>query len=205
METETTYNKGLNLEERFAVYLKKELGYKATSARVNIHGSLNARIMQIDIIAEQKNETKESIISWSGIIFIVGVVTLVIGLLSINNAPNIFPKADGIILRNIGIFITIICLIGYLIIPDLFKEEFTMVECNNIKGKATIEQIQKLNDALNDYKGSGNKDYNFTKLIFVSVDGFSENAQKSASEKNIDCYEMNERGEFIKSKYWEGN
>lgn len=196
METKTTHKKGLDLEEKFAEYMKKELGYKATRVRANIHGSLNAKGKQIDIIAEKRNETQESLTFVFKFVGIIAIAAFLIG------SAALFSEADNTFFINTGLTVAIICIIAYFLIPNFFEKEFALVECKNLKGKATIEQIHKLIDAKNDYKESGNKDYNFTKLIFVSVNGFIENAQKLATKKDVDCYEMNDKGEFLKSTYW---
>ena len=88
-----------------------------------------------------------------------------------------------------------------LIISTSFHKEIAWVECKNLKGKATYEQVQKCLQEFNDYKLSGDKEYKYVVLYFVSASGFVENALKLAMDNDIICYELKNEN-FEKVTYW---
>jgi hypothetical protein len=199
METETTYEKGLDLEEKFAEYMRKELGYKKTRVRMNIHGSANAKGKQADVVAEKINENKEMLSSLSKYGIVIGIILLIPTMIS--GIVNAQLTSD---LFKVGVPLVIIgALVLFLGIPNIFEDEHALVECKNLKGKTNINMIDIFLRSLEDYKETGNKEYNFTALYFVSAKGFIENAHKYAIKKGIKCYELNDKNEFIESKYWQ--
>ena len=55
---------------------------------------------------------------------------------------------------------------------------------------------------IQEYKQSKDKEYKFNRYIFVSSNGFIDNALKLANSNNIECYTKNSENQFIKVTEW---
>jgi len=192
----TSFKKGIELEEKFAQYMKEELEYKKTRTRAHLPGKDNVKGYEADILAEKEDKMRDLLINIGEFLGIIGIIAFIIGLLELlDQQTNDFLFNWGMVFFIIAIFIGIMT-------HFIWHKEYAWVECKNLKSKANINQISTLHRNLEDYNNVENNEYKITQLIFVSTNGFIENAIKYAENKNIECYETDKKERFIESTYW---
>ncbi len=184
MEKESTCKKGKDFEDKFAEFMKMKLWYKKSRTRVQLPLKINDRGTNVDIIGK-KNDIRSVALDYiitALIAFIIGVVAFAL----YTEDPSLFFNFD----------IPTIVLVGLLLFlkKKLTGSEYTYVwvECKDLKGKANINMITKLKSEIEGYDKLENKEYNFDKTIFVSKNGFVDNALKLAINSNIECYYYND-------------
>ncbi len=197
MESETTYKKGLKLEELFARHMKDKLGYDKIRVRAHLPGQDNAKGTEADILARKSNDIKEMAEYLVLPSLLIGVASALLAFFDIISDVSIISLCSDIIFP-----ISAVVFIISFIVNQLLNWEWTWVECKNLKGQANINQVSKLVREYEDYNNVENKEFNITNLIFVSANGFIENAIKYAEKKDIKCYQLNDKEEFTESKYW---
>ena len=191
----TSFKKGKELEEKFAQYMKDELGYNKTRTRAHLPGKDNVKGYEADIIAQKDDEIKEYLDYGTKFLLVIGSIVMIIGL------GELLEESINQLCKENFIYI-LIAGIALYVIDYLRKWEWAWVECKNLRGGADIDQVSKLLRQFKDYNNVESGEYNITKLIFVSTNGFKENAIKHAETNDVECYEINEKGEFIESTYW---
>jgi hypothetical protein len=196
METETTYKKGAKLEEMFAKYMKEELKYDKVRVRAHLPGKDNAKGTEADILARKSDMTKELVEDLKIPLAIASVLAGIFGYANLIDDVSIIT-----VLKGIFPIVLIACIVSF-ILDQLISWEWAWAECKNLKGQTNINQVSKLIREYEDYNKVENKEYNIVKLIFVSANGFIENAIKYAKQKDIDCYQLDNNENFIESKYW---
>lgn len=190
IEIENSYYKGANFEIRFAEFMKSDLGWDKYVIRSQQKGKANSKGSQVDIIGERFDVRGKRLYNLA-IVYLV----LMIGFC----AAGIYMDEDW--LAILGVLIGIIAIFISLKSRNLHKEN-VWVECKNLKGKATIEQIRKSIDEYQDYVATQDKEYKFIEWYFVSASGFVENALKLAMDNGIVCFEYNKSEKFEKVTYW---
>jgi len=194
----TTYEKGLELEQKFSEFMKEELGYNDTRIRAKIPQKHNHTGVEVDVIGRRTDERGKSFEKLAIRTCVLGVVLFIsgfyIGVDSDWNSMLSIPLAViSLVVLSFGVL--------YMLLSSKFNQENAWVECKNLKGKANITQVSKMITEIDDYKLSNNRDYKFTDYFFVSTNGFVENAIKKAISKGIHCYTY-DNGNFIEEKYW---
>ncbi len=89
---------------------------------------------------------------------------------------------------------------GYAIIGRMLNTKYTGVECKNHKTKVNIKLVREFYHQILDNNQSKDKKYKLSNMIFVSKNGFVNNALEYASNKGILCYQQVENG-FKKVQY----
>ncbi len=183
------YKKGLKLEQEFAEFLTTEMNYGKVKIRSQIKAAENSRGSNIDIIGERPNKKGERMKrlanSYLIIFFAMFGGGLIIG----------YSNNWGVGIWTLLITVSIIFEAGALIALFISKSNDIVnawVECKNLKGKANINQVRKMIDEMSEYKASGDKRYKFYDFIFVSANGFIDNAIQLAERNNIQCYVKHE-------------
>lgn len=189
IETETSYVKGENFEKLFAEYMKSNLGWDGCRVRAQQKGKANSKGAQVDIIAYKSDKRGKNLEKLAIGYLIVMVIGFIWGYLE-----------DEILIMIGGLIFGALALFSVYQSTNLHREN-AWVECKNLKKKATYEQVQKCINEFKDYRASGDKEFKYVALYFVSAAGFVENALKLAIDNNIGCYEY-KNGKFEKVTYW---
>lgn len=187
----TNFEKGLELENKFAEYMIAELGYDEIKERIMIKGIDNSKGVEIDIVGMQYDERSERFRR-------LAFVTLAIALLGMGAS---FLEIEPFNSDMIGFFVLIeFIAVGYAIIGRMLNTKYTGVECKNHKTKVNIKLVREFYHQILDNNQSKDKKYKLSNMIFVSKNGFVNNALEYASNKGILCYQQVENG-FKKVKY----
>ncbi|GEC77585.1 hypothetical protein [Flavobacterium aquatile] len=194
-EVETTaFAKGLKLEKEFCEFLKTNLGWTSARIRSQMSAKNNMRGTQVDVIAERSDDRGRRITKVAWFYIIIAVSLIFVGI--------VMDDSD---LKTIILYLSVSTSFLSLLtifLSTLFNKEHAWVESKNRKTKTDIRQIQLTISQVNEYKNSGNKEYKFTEVYFVSPSGFIENALKLAEDNNIKCY-CKQDGKFIEAKFWD--
>ena len=195
------HTKGIELEDMFRDFMKKELGYHSARPRAQVPSDSNNRGTNVDIIGVVRNDRYEMMKKLSLISYIFGVLYFMyFGYYAYSVGSSNIPLSTMIIMLLILIGIMVLsvsCVISY----RRHIEEHGWAECKNQKEAISFEQMQIAEMRLNSYKRTKDKEFNFTKVYFVSANEFSEGALKFAQDKNIICYKL-DCGNFVEVTYW---
>lgn len=198
-EEGVSYEKGRELEEQFATFMKNELRWDKVRVGAHMTGRNNAKGTSIDILAERldakglrykKRGDKGVIIS-----AILAVFSLVWYLKEWDGNGIWFLIFSMTVFASVCIF---------RILSDMHNKQHAWVECKNLKGKANINHLSKMIREHEDYKLSKNEEHRFTHLYFVSANGYVENTLKMAMDNKIICY-VKRGNTFQEVNYWDNN
>ncbi len=179
---DSTYKKGIDLEKKFAEYIKSEMKYDKIKIRFQVKQANNSRGANVDVIGQRKNETGET---WEGmgiIWLIICFIALVVGF--IMEFTNDWGSDLGLYLIICGFILEIVGIIA-LVISNAYNIDNIWVECKNLKSKVNISQINKMLTEIKQYKASGDSQYKFKEYAFVSASGFIDNAIELAEANSI--------------------
>ena len=194
----TSVEKGNELENEFALFLKEKLGWAHTRTKAHLPGKQNRKGAEIDIIARRLDRTGieyKKLFRWYiGICSVFFLSGMYLGFFTEDNSTS----AIICIVSSVAFFIGGVLFYWFSLDRNT---ECAWVECKNRKTKTTISHVNKSVCELKDYKASGDKDYRFNTHYFVSANGYMENALKYALENGIICYEKKD-GHFVVSQYW---
>jgi len=191
IETENSHKKGADFEMLFAEFMKSDLKWDGYVIRSQQKGKSNSRGANVDVIGKRKDDRGRKLYNLGFISAIIGAALVIFSL--IDDTDEIFLWG-GMIFLGLGIL--------YIAFSGDLHQEHAWVECKNLKGKATIEQMRKCIEEHKDYVATSDKEYKFVRKYFVSASGFVENALKLAMDNNVTCYEYNKNEKFEEVKYW---
>jgi hypothetical protein len=176
MAPETSYQKGLALERMFSDYLVNELGYKSTRIRPQVRSNNNFRGINVDIIAERKNEHARWYKVAAYCFLFAGFYILMHAFL----APSFLQLLSVLLL----FFMVYACFNSY----EERKMNHAWVECKHHNKPVSHAMVQKAVIEYESHNLMEPKDYNFTAMYFVASEGFIDNALKFAVDKKVNCY-----------------
>lgn len=191
-----SYEKGRAFEERFAEFMRYELGWSKVRVGAHMPGSGNAKGTSIDVLGERLDQTgiryKRMWIRW-----IMASLCLAIGscVWHIQGWGN-----NGLWLLIFSLASVFFALI-FMLLSDANNKQNAWVECKNLKGKANVNHMAKMLREYNDFRSSRSRDYRFTKVYFASANGYVENALKMAMDSDVTCYQWNGKS-FEEVGYW---
>ncbi|PQJ10480.1 hypothetical protein CJD36_010920 [Flavipsychrobacter stenotrophus] len=190
--------KGIELEELFCDYMRKELGYHKARTRAQVVSDFNSRGINVDVIAEVRNKRYEYMKIVSIILYAVFVAytLLVLFLAGDSTVPSEYVYGFWVFSVLACIFATIL-LVRYQ--DNIIQHGWA--ECKNQQESISTELMQLAIVRFNSYQNTKNKEYIFTNLYFVCTGSFSEGALKLAQDKNVKCYKL-ECGNFVEVTYW---
>lgn len=198
MPKKTTYKKGIELEEKFAKYLKEKMGYTETKIRFQVKQANNSRGANIDVIGQKLSENGKTL-KYAGIVYLIlFLILFVIGIIVLNSDSN---SDCGGYLIFISVVFEIFGVIGYFL-GVKYSTVHIWVECKNLKNKVNINQVRKMVNEIKAYKDSGSKKYRFKEFAFVSASGFIDNAIELAIANNIKCFIVNKKNNFEQINEW---
>lgn len=193
----TTRQKGEELQVEFGEFLKKELGYNKYRSGCLVHGNLNPKGTEADVVAEKLDARGISFYKMAKIFYLITFI-----LIGLSIYLFIINLLDGAL-------IFLFCGAAYFFFTMLFinwsrkhNSEHCWAECKNQQSKINIEQIGKLLREYNDYQKSGDNVYKFNKIYFASATEYMDNALKYANANNVDCYLRIKKNKFKKAEYW---
>ena len=191
------YERGANLEQMFAEHVVTELGYDNYVTRKQVKSANNSRGTNVDVIGHRLDERGRRLEKFGKVCLAICIGFGILGLLWLIYGVN---KWDGV---GLLVFAVIFEVSAAVVIGLSKKLAFENIwcECKNLKGKATISQVRKAIDELNDYRNSGDTTYKFVEAAFVSVNGFVENALELAKKNNVKCYVV-ENDKFKRITNW---
>lgn len=192
---DTNYDKGIKLERDFAQFMKSKLNWQGVKIRANVKAHNNAKGSNIDIIAVgldargiQLNKMSLFYLAISLIMFILWIYCLLI-------------ETDvGLFFLAMSIF-TCLLFFGCIYLSRKYNSIHAWVECKSHTKRVEIDLISTMLYRHHQYKISGDRQYKFEVLIFVSKSGFTENALKEALNNGVHCYTV-EDGNFKKITSW---
>lgn len=197
MAKKTTYKKGIELEERFAQYVKEEMGYTETKIRFQVKQANNSRGANVDVIGQKLTDTGKLANTFSYVYMGIALIFIVIGIY--------FLTTDDLGVGGAFLLLGLISeIIGFIFIVVNNKTRIAniWVECKNLKNKVNISQVRKMIDEIKAYKNSEDKKYKFKEFAFVSASGFIDNAIELAIANNIKCFIVNDNNEFQQITEW---
>lgn len=185
----TTHQKGLELENKFAKYMKEKLGYNEVKERIMIKGIDNSKGVEVDILGIKYDDRSE-------MFRVVSIITLIISFFGlILSATEIIP------FELISFFLVLeVGAIVYAFLSRYFSAKYTAVECKNHEAKINLKMLREFYHQVLDNNQSKDKRYRLTKIIFVSKNGFVSNSLEFAQSKGIECYQEDEN-DFKKVQY----
>ena len=190
------HTKGIELEDMFCEFMKTELGYHKARPRAQVLSDSNDRGTNVDVIARLENK-RLRYVKWC---FYV-LMTLAVSY----SVLSIYLAEENDLQNATYLFYFSVIILFFGIWAIIFYEknniEHGWAECKNQKEAISTELMQIAEMRLNSYKKTKDKEYNFTKLYFVSANEFSEGALKFAQDKNIICYKL-DCGNFVEVTYW---
>lgn len=179
--------KGAELEREFAEYMKNELGYNECIPNEKVKGKTSTNEYEVDIIGKRLSEYGEKLRDFGRYLLALGLIAIILEIL------------DLMSLGEYGLYI----IGGLLIIGWILSEtgknrmyEYTWVECKNWSNPISKKEITNLASNSEDYHESEDKEFEFSKLLFVSGSGFIKNALRFAKKHNIECYERKSKNKF---------
>lgn len=186
----TSYSKGSDLENEFAQFMKEKLGWENVRVGVHLSGRVHVKGANVDIVGKRLTESGKTLKAIGIVYLIFCVIPFVIGAIT--------PEYDFLV--YVGLFLEIV---GFIILFAGINRttEYVLVECKNLKGKATAAHIDKTLREINDYMASGDKQYKFRYHYFVSANGYVETTLKYAQEKGIVCF-VKKGDSFEQEFYW---
>ncbi len=194
-ELETVFEKGIGLENEFCEYLKTDLGWDKARVRSQMASKYNMRGTNVDVIGQRLNNKKKK---WLMLVsFIYG--TFFIFLLSYAYILIDIDKFKAFVFIILGFTIAYFSY-SFLQMAKTNITEYAWVECKNLKGKATIKQLQIM-IAERDAYIQVEKNIKIVETYFVSTNGFVETAYSYALDKKIKCFVKQNTG-FRETEYW---
>ncbi len=194
----TTHQKGLELENKFAEFIKEEMGYEKTKIRFQVKQANNSRGANIDVIGQRLDKRGKLLknlgISYMVVFFIAMFYAFIIGFT--DTFDNIWFSIlffGGLTMQILGIIV--------ILISSSLNIENAWVECKNLKSKVNIGQVSKMINEINSYNQTKDTQYKFREFFFVSASGFIDNAIELAISNNINCYIV-EDDKFKKITNW---
>lgn len=193
-----SYKKGCDFEAEFAKFMTKKLDWTTYRIRAHMPGKSNNKGNQIDIVLDRLDERGQKfnkatkVLAYTCLVLIIGGAWI--------GYDSDWKDAQANTLIEYGVYLEFAA-IATMLLGKHYNKENAWVECKNLKGKATYDQVSKSIQQFEDYKKSGNTEYKFKEHYFVSANGFVENALKLAHDNGIICYEKI-NGKFVEVSYW---
>ena len=189
-------SKGKLLQKEYGEYLKKDLSWRGYKLEVML--SHNEGASKVDVIAVRDNELGKKYRWWFKVF---SIACLLFGVL----AWMMFVFHQDKWAFVLSLFPILLYWAGKVAMhySEKYNAEHAWVECKNTKKQAEIDDIKILWSNYELYRESGNKEFDFKELHFVSVNGFIENAHRFAIERKIKCYVKNKNGIFVEAPYWD--
>lgn len=186
---QTTHQKGLELENKFAKYMKEKLEYDEVKERIMIKGIDNSKGVEVDILGIEYDDRAE-------IFRVISIITLVLSIMG-----SILCIAEVIPFEWVSFFLVLeIGAIIYAFLSRYFSSKYTAVECKNHENKINLKMLREFYHQVLDNNKSKDKRYKLNKMIFVSKNGFVSNSLEFAQSKGIQCYQESETN-FKKVQY----
>jgi len=186
---QTTHEKGLELENKFAEFMKEKLEYNEVKKRIMIKGIDNSKGVEVDVLGVKYDNRSEIFRITSIITIVVAFIGVILSLTEI--IP--FELVYFFMVLQVGAMI-------YAFLSRYFSSKYTAVECKNHENKISLKMLREFYHQVLDNNKSKDKRYKLTKMIFVSKNGFVNNSLDFASSKEIECYQEDKNG-FKKVQY----
>lgn len=186
----TAYYKGISFENEFAEHMKKDLNYDAANIRVSMSGKDNVKGVQADIIGVEKDDRMNRLRKAALYVLFVSILGTLFCILDIFVFDLIYFFAP------LGLWCVIFPIIG-----RTMGDKYTWVECKNYSGKVSIKLVRNFYEEVKDHNASESRKFTVDKMIFVSANGYVENALRFAKHKGIECYIKNAKGKFEKIEW----
>ena len=184
--------KGSELERKFAAFMKKEMGYSDCFLNRKVKGKLRSNEIEVDIVGKKLSEKAKNDKKNGNILIALGL--LIAALFFFDFIPG-----------GMELFLIIgTLIIGGGLYLQYAKEkeyEYTWVECKNWKNKVSNKEFTDVKDKVVDYHNSKDREFDFSRVIFVSNAGFIPNSLKIAADSNIECYELSKDKHFEKLEH----
>lgn len=192
-----SYEKGREFENKFAEFMKNELGWSKVRVGAHMSGHNNAKGTSIDVFGERLDELgikyKKISTKWMISSAILSLLALIWYLQGWGN--------NGIWFFMFGLMSMLGCA-TFMMLSEANNKQNAWVECKNLKSRVNINHISKMIREYEDFKASKNQEHRFTHLYFASANGYVENALKTAMDNGIICYTKKGRS-FEEIKYWD--
>ncbi len=187
------YNKGLQLEQDFAQWMQRKMGYNRTKFREFVNGKIATRPYEIDIHGI-KEQAFWRLITLLGIALVVLSILMIIGELDVVryyvqdvvSLIRLKTKAALFIIGGIGLAI------GYW--GRSKHTQHAWVECKNLSTKVKRDHIFKLKSSVKDVRQSKDTRWQPDLVIFVSGSGYDIDALNFARANGIVCYQVKGKG-----------
>jgi len=187
-------NYGYEFDLAFAEYIKSTLKYQGVKLGNQIASKNGQSTIEVDIIGFRADIRSKRLEKRSLIYGIIGIALIVFAIFLgyDNNFTNRLCRPFlicGIIIATGGI-----C---YIMLNEIFNKENIWVECRNIESKIDIEQANLMLTKIREYKESEDTKYKFKEFVFVSANGFNDNALELLIDNKVNCY-IKKEGKFVR-------
>jgi len=185
------YNKGLQLEKDFAIWMRKKLGYTRVMPRQFVYGKIAARPYEVDIFGI-KERPLFKLLEFIGVLLVLLSIAMLLGEMSglqarletLLSKTNI--KFTGAVLFIVG---TMGLIIGYL--GSHKQSTYSWVECKNLNTNVKRDHIFKLKSSVKDVRNERkSKKWHPNTVIMVSGSGFDSDALHFARAHKMICYKQ---------------
>ena len=184
-----SYDRGLDLEQRFCEFMKTELGYKEALRNTVQHSVNNPSGIKLDIMAKKNSRLGKLLMPISIALSFITIFIMIGGLLYCYYAKIEFKTSMVIIAC-----VTEVAGIAFYILSNKYTTELAWVECKNWERKVNIADIDKMLFEYRSNKKSRDSKHKFKYRYFVSAHGYVYNAQVHAEQNGIICYICSESG-----------
>jgi len=197
MKNISNHRKGASFENKFAQFLRDEHGYKCR-VKAFMEQKHNTRNVEVDIVGHKTEKSFQTIDFFMRYFAICCVVFLAIPFI-LHYGFDYAWTSDFDLIMYIALACEFIALILFVLIHfKIVGQEYVWVECKDQQKPATHKQAQKAVNEYNNYNGK----YKFKKIIFVSNNGFVDNALKYLEDNNVECY-FSDNNKFKSTTYFE--
>jgi hypothetical protein len=163
--------KGASLENAFAEWMVKKLGYERAKRNEPINGEISERYYDVDIHAVKKKyeatDVPKYVIGVTGAAAAVAYLALevaAVGVVGIGAAAYYFAQ------------------------KHFESNTHAWVECKNQLGTVKRQQMQKFISSVEDVRANSNARWKPDEVMYVAVTGFDEDALNFAEAHNVQCY-----------------
>jgi hypothetical protein len=195
-----SYEKGIELEKKFSEYVKNELEYTHIIIRHNIKQFYNDSGVNVDIIGQRLNARGRKLYKY-GMILLIMVGISIIGAIIYAYVTNWVDYTPVAFISCAG-WLELIAFISFML-SKKYNIENIWVECKNWKNEIDIDVVSLMISKISDYKKTKDKRYKFKEFVIVSANGFKKTAIQKAEDHNIQCFSIDNVGNFQKINKWQ--
>lgn len=193
------HEKGKRLEDDFAVWMKKRLGYRKVHLRERVRGRVAERPYEVDVHGIRGH-------AWMTAVEAVGYALVVVAVAmfagELPEVRRVLRIAVAVVHPALAGFTLLLLGLGGILVGRYARRRRMLhawVECKAHKTTVRREQVQKLLASIDDVRQHKGAAWTPDRILFVSSTGFDPDALNFARAYGITCYRREGKG-FVRVK-----